>query len=173
MAVVVLAMSLVWTSRAIASPDDICEQLRVLETSPLTVVDDGKAVRRWVEFNWQGDWMVGGSWGCRHSHDKVGAAVCAYLMNHTSREFRASLPLRVLSCYGHSFPKYAQYDWTDWTASVKLHGQKDDRQMIMDIDLAARRSSAATVRISVIPEDPSKLDKEPDPLPMAKFLSDK
>ncbi len=161
---IILGINAACVSRAIAASDDLCNHLRTLEASPLATADDGKAVRRWVEFRWWGQWMVGGGSGCRHSPDQVAAATCAYLMENTSREFRASLPLRVLSCYGYSFPKFPQYDWDDWTGVVKLHGQKSDRQMTMEVDLTGRKSPASTVRISVVPDNPSIADGEPPPL---------
>jgi hypothetical protein len=158
------AMSVGCAAGASEASSDICEQLRILEANPLSTGEDGKPVRRWVEFRWWGDWIVNGGWGCRQSGDQTAKSVCTYLMDNTSREFRAELPIRILTCYGYGFPQFPQYDWSDWTATVRLHGRKDDRKVVMDVDLGGRKSLTSTVRVSVVPNDPGKDDQEPPPL---------
>jgi hypothetical protein len=66
----------------------------------------------------------------------------------------------VLECYGYKFPKFANYDWSNWTARVELRHYGADRTPRLEIDLSEKSSPNGAVRISVIPSKPSKDDMD-------------
>ena len=145
--------------------DKLCTQLRAFETAPFESGHDGRPIRRTVTFLWKPpkpEELY--AWACTRSiSDPWAIGLCNYLMNNTSLEFRDSLPIRALSCYGYKFPKFASYDWNDWTATINLPGElsghSTNRSMIMDIDLNNRDAPNSAVRISAIPDKPSVDDK--------------
>lgn len=148
-AVVVAVIAFPMSARA-APParNDLCDQLKTFESAPLSTGRDAKPIRRYVEFQWSGNWMMGGYWGCRHSQDAVSKTFCAYLRDNTNQEFHAELPIRVLRCHGYVFPAQST-DWESWTSDIVLT-RSDDRRVDMDVDLVPGTVDAA-VRISAVP----------------------
>jgi hypothetical protein len=140
-----------------ATADDICHQLRAFEIAPFANGADGKLIGRSVTFIWSGHWLSEDMrWGCsRKKEDAASVALCAYLMKHTSLEFRASLPVRVLRCYGYSFPESAPLDWGEWKADITLHSQSDDRSLRLHVDLGPAKSTDGRVGISAVPDGAS------------------
>ncbi len=149
-----------------APKDDLCAQLRAYEAADFQNGSDGKPIRRSITFDWIGGWLTPNmEWGCeRKKADARSVALCSYLMDHTSLEFRSLLPLSVLRCYGYKFPKFVSYDWGNWTSNIKLHGEKQDRTLAMEVDLSRRSAPNGAVRISVTPENPGKDDVDLAPL---------
>ena len=140
-----------------ATADEICHQLRAFEIAPFANGADGKPIRRSVTFIWSGSWLSEDmSWGCRRKkEDAASVGLCSYLMKHTSLEFRASLPVRVLRCYGYSFPNSAPLDWGEWTADIRLRGQSQERSLRLHVDLDPAKSADGEVGISAVPENES------------------
>lgn len=105
--------------------------------------------RHWVEFHWGVDpnpdsfW----SWGCRHSQDKSSAKLCIYLMDHTSREFRNLLPVRVLKCMNNRFPDEALQGW-HVTEGEFRHQRKNGSWLVMEVTERDLQSGESAVRIS-------------------------
>jgi hypothetical protein len=69
------------------------------------------APRHFVEFHWGQDGDAIFSKGCRHSEDTGSAKFCHWLLDNTSWEFRARLPISILQCFGYGFPKDPAGDW--------------------------------------------------------------
>ncbi len=136
------------TQAASSAKGDFCDQLRRFESAALSTGQDSKPIRRYIEFQWSGNWMMGGYWGCRPSQDAVSKTFCAYLRDNTNQEFYADLPIRVLRCHGYVFPGHST-DWADWASKIKLF-QSDDRAVDMDVYLIPGTVDAA-VRISAVP----------------------
>lgn len=149
--------------QAIAAPDDLCVELRNFETAPLEMGADNKPLRRSVTYYWIGPWLGEKmEWRCeRKSSAAAAVKLCGYLIHNVSNEFRARLPIRILECYGYKFAEYAHYDWSNWTATINLRGRTDDRYLLLEIDLGTNETSNGAVRISVIPDEPSKEDTDP------------
>jgi hypothetical protein len=156
-AVIVSVGLLVAVDGADAAPrDEICHQLRSFEIAPFAIGADGKPSRRSATFIWSGRWLSEDmSWGCRRlKQDAPSVALCAYLMNHASLEFRAALPLRVLRCYGYRFPQGAPLAWDKWNAEITLK-QSSDRSLRLHVDLNPEEPSGAAVGISAVPDNES------------------
>jgi hypothetical protein len=133
-----------------ASPpkDGLCEQLKLFEAAPLSTGGDAKPMRRFVEFQWTGNWLVGDPWGCVHTPDAMAKSFCAYLVGHTNQEFPNDLPIRVLRCHGYVFPGRGRA-WSEWTSYIELAAD-DERSTDMDVHIIPG-TVAAAVRISAVP----------------------
>lgn len=139
-----------------ATNDEICHHLRAFEIAPFASGSDGKPISRSVTFIWSGHWLGEDMrWGCRRKKDDaVSVALCSYMMENTSLEFRAALPVRVLRCYGYSLPKSAPLDWAPWKADVKLRGRGRDRTLSLHVNLDPGAADAE-VGISAVPDNES------------------
>lgn len=126
--------------------------------------------RHWVEFHWGIDpdpnsfW----SWGCRNSNDVSSKSLCSYLLESTSREFRNTLPIRILKCWGYRFPKDAGYGW-HVSEGHFIQQRKNGSWLVMDIASRGLQPDEQAIRISYDTVD-RKL--EPDELPAVQPLQD-
>jgi hypothetical protein len=105
--------------------------------------------RHWVEFHWgiDPDPNTFWSWGCRHSDDSFSKQFCGYLMENTSREFRNTLPIRVLKCWGYRFPKDAGHGWHVGEGHF-THERKNGSWLVMDIASFNLQQGELAVRFS-------------------------
>jgi len=145
--------------------DETCSRLHAFEHAAFSVSANGKPVRRWIEFHWIGAWLdfdKGFSWKCLNSDSAAAKTLCEWLIDNTSIEFQANLPLRIMKCYGYRTPDFAQ--WSEWKAETELHGKDQDRFLRLEIDQLGRASAHAAIRLSVIPYGWNDQDRPPDAL---------
>jgi hypothetical protein len=82
-------------------------------------------------------------------------------MDHTSHEFVMTLPLGIMQCYGYRMPMFPQYDWSDISGTVILHGTQG-RKLILDMNYRDLPGGEMAMRLAI--ENPDT-DYEPDTLP--------
>jgi hypothetical protein len=132
--------------------DAICNQLRSFEAAPFARGADGKPAARSVAFFWSGDWLIGGSLGCRRKKtDSASVDFCSYLGMNTNQEFRGQLPIRILTCFGYRFPRGAFSEWGPWVAEIRDLGRQGDRSVTLKIDLNRPDSADGEVQIWSLP----------------------
>ena len=132
--------------------DTICAKLADFVAAQ---VADAKvqSPRHWVEIHW--DWdqdpndLPSWSKGCQHSSDASSKELCHWLFEHSSTEFRSSLPIRVLSCYGYRFPKHALYDWFVWDGEFTPDHRKGRYWLKMELAKTGLPGDESALRLSV------------------------
>lgn len=134
-------------SQARAS-DAICGQLEEFAKGQESEKADPMP-RHWAEFHWgiDPDPNTFWSWGCRNSNDASSKVLCGYLMDHTSREFRNMLPIRILKCWGYRFPDDAGFGWRVRDGQI-LHQRKNGSWLVMDIAANGLEPGESAIRIS-------------------------
>jgi len=153
-------MSLVLLSAPVHAENELCARLHAFRTAPFEKDAESKPLRRAIELHWIGAWLdLDNGFGkqCRDGGTAAGKVLCAWLPENTSTEFQANLPMDILRCYGWKIPGYAN-DFHVREGSFQIRtdekGRKledDDRYMLLEIDMRARKKAHAAVRLSVIP----------------------
>jgi hypothetical protein len=131
---------------AAASDDDICSQIARFHRSSFDHTEQPIG-RHWVELHWVGHWLdfdSGFSLKCKSSTDTAARELCGWLTTHTSIEFPATLPQRILTCYGHRFPRGSQ--WGGWKSEISLFPA--GRELLLEVDLLTMRKEAGAIRLS-------------------------
>jgi hypothetical protein len=162
MIITVALAALIFSSARAARSDEICARLRPFETARLL----GPGVR-WVEFHWSFDKESIWSWGCLHSNDALAKATCAWLLGHTNQEFSMELPLRIMTCHGYRFPRFASNDWRKITGTIELQGARG-RRVLLDFAYGILPAGEQATRLSVSNEDASA---DPDARPAIRSLN--
>jgi hypothetical protein len=129
-----------------AARDSVCNRVAKFHRANLDNVEQPVG-RRWVELHWTGHWMDfdrGFGLKCKSSPDSAARELCGWLIDHTSTEFPTNLPMRILTCYGHRFPKSS--DWSGWKSDISLFA--DDRELLLEIDLLTMRNETGAIRLS-------------------------
>lgn len=153
------AAALLAAPQTAQAAEQLCDELNAFAAGQWSEPDD-PAPRHWVEFHRgvQADTANRWSWGCRYSGDEASKALCDWLMDNTSREFHAALPVNVLKCLGNVTPEQA----TD--AAQLVEGQirrkaGDGSWLVLDIASKGMRRGESAVRISFA-SDARALDPE-------------
>ena len=156
-----------WLSSAplAAATDDVCDRVAKFHRAGFdhTEQPDG---RRWVEMHWTGHWLdFDQSFGlkCKSSPDSAARELCGWLIDHTSTEFPDNLPQRVLTCYGHRFPRHAH--WSGWKSDISFFA--GDRLLLLEIDLLTMHNETGAIRLSSFA--PGKDDALVEMPPLAEF----
>ena len=143
-----------------AEEDELCAHLRAFRAAPFEKDAEGKPLRRSIELHWIGAWLdLENGFGkqCRDGGTTPGRVLCAWLPENTSTEFQANLPMDILRCYGWKIPAYAiDFDIRKGSFEIRRDEkgrevEDDDRYLLLEIDMRARKKAHTAIRLSVVP----------------------
>jgi len=162
-----LASAVLVSASVASAADSLCQKLKDYAEAQWSERGD-PVPRYWVEFHWgfEQDPNTFWSWGCKRSDDQASKELCAWLMENTSREFRATLPINVQKCMGYGFPSDAVTEWRFTEGEVR--GQAEDGSwLVLEIGSTGMQPGESAVRISF---DSVDRRLEPDELPPLRSL---
>lgn len=146
--------------------DELCDQLKSFEHTPLAKLADGGLQRRWIDFTWSppenlapNEIQIGATLRC-HGSDDTAKALCQYMLHHMSFEQVPALPLRVLRCEGYVSDRPASP--RRWVEELSWDAPGDLVEMFQ-IDQFDRPDANASMRLAIFPFPESPLAKKPVP----------
>jgi hypothetical protein len=147
-----LIAALVATTPAGGKPDDICSHVSAFHMTKFGDSAEPKG-RRWIELHWVGHWMdFDRGWGfkCRHSSDAASSALCDWIVQNVSYEFKDMTPKRILTCYGYKFPG-AQ--WGNWKSDIDILDHDRWLKLEIDFETLAGDKEKGAIRLSSFAKD--------------------
>ena len=164
---IALTLTVSFAAQPVSANDKICKELKRFSEAKFTSTEKPEG-RRWVEFHWGGDWAGPKDlWAvaCKQASDEASKQFCSYLIDNSSREFSAILPMRILTCYGYQFPHYRS--WSNWHSDIELW--EDERLMLLEVRFAGIDSAEHAIRLSVFDDS---IDETIAELPPIKPFND-
>ena len=129
-----------------AQADEICAKINGFIKSQLA----DPSQPHWVELHWGYDSdVVLWSKACRNSKDADSKEFCDWLMDNTSNEFRSSVPIRILKCFGYGFPNHAIGNWAVYDGKFEAE-YRDGIWANLELATKGLREGESALRLSVV-----------------------